>query len=109
MAKTLDRQIIPRARALIADKRNWCWGTLAIDSKGLGVCPTEKTAERRCAYGALIAAAYEITGDSVTAHRLAALSSHQFNGLAALFAANDEGGHDAVMAFFDEVIAELDR
>jgi predicted Kef-type K+ transport protein len=47
-----------RARALIADERHWCRGHPAQDARGFSF-PNSASAVRRCALGALIAAAYE--------------------------------------------------
>ena len=60
-----------RARALIADEEHWCRGELARDAKGVGICPMSDSATKRCGLGALIAAAYEITGDHLAAHDFA--------------------------------------
>ena len=52
-----------RARFLIEDEQNWCRSELARDDDGTSVCPTDSRAKRRCALGAFIAAAFEITTD----------------------------------------------
>jgi hypothetical protein len=86
MARPLQIQIVERARALIADKQHWCRGELARDVSGEGACPTSASAVKRCALGAVIAAAHELTHD--------------------LDSANDYmRGHAAVLALFDTVIA----
>ena len=71
MSKPLKVQVIEKARALIEDERHWCRGELARDMHALSVCPTDSRAERRCALGALIAAAYQLTNDFGRAHDLA--------------------------------------
>ena len=71
MAKPFKVQVIEKARALIEDERHWCRGELARDMNALSVCPTDRRAERRCALGALIAAAYQLTNDFSRAHDLA--------------------------------------
>ncbi len=63
MSKPLKVQIVERARALIEDERHWCRGELAGDVNSLSVCPTDRRAEKRCALGALIAAAYQRSGE----------------------------------------------
>src|SRR6478672_11693951 len=68
MSKTLKHQIVEKARALIEDERHWCRGELARDMNALSVCPTDTRAVRRCALGALIAAAYQIINDLSRAH-----------------------------------------
>jgi hypothetical protein len=69
MSRPLKVQIVERARALIADENQWCGCDLARDVKGRGVCPMSDSAAKRCALGALIAAAYEITGDHLAAQK----------------------------------------
>ena len=69
--------------------------------RGTGVCPTSDTAVKRCGLGALIAAAYEITGD----HLIAIRATQPLYATATLVNVNDTRGHAAVLALFDEVIA----
>jgi hypothetical protein len=71
LSRPLKIQIVERARALIADESRWCRCELARDVKGSGVCPMSDRATKRCGLGALIASAYEITGDHLAAHDLA--------------------------------------
>jgi hypothetical protein len=71
MSKPVKVQIVEKARALIEDERHWCRGELARDLNALSVCPTDSRAVRRCALGALIASAYQITNDFSRAHDLA--------------------------------------
>jgi hypothetical protein len=61
MAKPLKVQIIERAKELIQDKSCWCRGYLAVDLNGISADPTDGEAVRRCALGALLAAAYQLT------------------------------------------------
>ena len=61
MAKPLKLQIIENARKLIEDERHWCRGYLAVDQFGISADPTGGQAVKRCALGALIAAAYQLT------------------------------------------------
>ena len=46
MSKSLNIQIIERARSLIEKEEHWCRGTLAVDARGNAVGPTELP--RRC-------------------------------------------------------------
>src|SRR5580765_5092270 len=71
MARPLQIQIVERARTLIADKQHWCRGELARDVSGEGVCPTSASAVKRCALGAVIAAAHELTHDLDSANDFA--------------------------------------
>ena len=105
MSRPLKIQIVERARALIADEEHWCRGELARDARGMGVCPLSDSAVKRCALGALIAAAYEITSGHRAAYDLAIRAMQPLFGIATLVKANDLSGHAAVLALFDEVIA----
>jgi len=105
MSKPVTRPIIERARALIADENNWCRGTLARDVRGKQVDPTDSVARRRCAYGALIAAAFELVGDLKQAHNLADAVAKEIRGPSSLINTNDTEGHAAVLAIFDKVLA----
>ena len=62
---------------------------------------------RRCALGALIAAAYQITNDYSRAHDLAICAVRPLHGTATLVNVNDVRGHAAVLALLDEVIAAM--
>jgi hypothetical protein len=105
MAKAIRVQILERARALIADERHWCSGQFALDARGLTVDPTGQSAVQRCAVGALIAAAHEITGNPALAHELAATSMRPLVGATALTHINDAEGHAAVLSLMDQAIA----
>jgi hypothetical protein len=107
MSKPLKVQVIEKARALIEDERHWCRGELARDMNALPVCPTDSRAERRCALGALIAAAYQITNDFSRAHDLAISAVRPLHGSATLVNVNDVRGHAAVLALLDEVVAAM--
>ena len=98
-------QIVERARTLIADEHHWCRGELARDANGERVCPTSASAVRRCALGAVIAAAHELTHDRGAAHDFAFNALRPQYGTATLVRVNDVRGHAAVLAPFDEVIA----
>ena len=63
MSKPITPHVIGRARMLIADESQWCRVALARDELGRQVDPTDTTARRRCAFGALVAAAFELIGD----------------------------------------------
>ena len=106
MSKPLTRQILKRARALIADKNHWCRGSLARDVRGRQVDPWETTAVRRCAHGALIAAAFELVADVNQARDLADAVAREIHGSSWLITiTNDIRGHRAVLALFDQVLA----
>ena len=105
MSKPLKIQIVERARALIADEEHWCRRHLAEDGNGVSVSPTAVGVVKRCALGAVIAAAYQLTDDYNAAHQL----GHEVLGThyraATLMHVNDSRGHAAVLGLFDEVIA----
>ena len=105
MSKSLKIQIVELARALIADEQHWCSHRLALDKNGVGVSPMSPRAVRRCALGAAIAAAYQLTHDFDTAHKLGLEVLAPIGGLVTLMHVNDTRGYSAVLALFDRVIA----
>ena len=60
---------------------------------------------KRCALGAVIAAAYQVTNDYDLANDLAYKALRPHYSTATLVQINDMRGHAAVLALFDEVIA----
>jgi hypothetical protein len=108
MSKPLNRQILERARALIADKDHWCRGSLAKDVRGRQVDPWDKTVVRRCAYGALIAAAFELVPDTKQARDLADAVAREIHGSSWLITTNDIGGHRAVLVILNQALARSD-
>jgi hypothetical protein len=105
MAKPVRIHVLERARALIADERHWCPGDLARDAMGFPVSPTDGSAQQRCALGALVAAAHELTSDPDRAHYLATTAMRPLVGATALTHINDAEGHAAVLDLFDLAIA----
>jgi hypothetical protein len=105
LSRSLKFQIVERARELIADEQHWCRRHFGEDANGVAVSPTSAKAVKRCALGAVIAAAYQLTNDYNAAHQLGheVLGTH-YRG-ATLMHVNDSRGHAAVLALFDEVIA----
>jgi hypothetical protein len=104
MARPLQIQIVERARALIADQQHWCRGHLALDASEESIFPTSDQAVKRCALGALIAAAYELTHDRDAAHDLAHRALRPHCGMATLIHVNDMRGHADVLELFNHVI-----
>ena len=102
MSKPLKLQIIENAKALIQDERNWCRGQLARDADGLSVNATDSGVVRRCALGALVSAAYQLTHDHRQAYDLAINALRPTCGSATLVSTNDMSGHTAVLALLDE-------
>src|SRR5262245_39436422 len=105
MARPLQLQIIETARALIEDKEHWCRGQLAEDARGRIVFPISANAVRRCGLGAVIAAAFKLTQNYDAAYALAQNTLRPYCALSTLVHVNDERGHAAVIALFDEVIS----
>ena len=100
MPRPLKVQIVERARALIANEQHWCRRHLALE-----VSPTSAKAMKRCALGAVVAAAYQLTHDYDAAHQLGHEVLAPIYRAAILMRVNDTRGHAAVLALFDEVIA----
>jgi hypothetical protein len=105
MAKPARLQILERARTLIKDERHWCSGDLARDAQGLSISPTDRNTEKRCALGALLAAAHQLTGDFNSAQEVAMIAMRPIIGATSLTHINDIEGHAAILALFDLAIA----
>ena len=105
MSKPLKVQIVEKARALIEDEKHWCRGELARDAEGLSVDATSSSAIRRCALGALVSAAYQLTNDQWHAYDLAINALRPMHGSATIIYINDVRGHSAVLTLLDEVMA----
>jgi hypothetical protein len=105
MSRPLTLQIVEQARSLIADEQHWCRGQLAEDARGRIVFPTSAKAVRRCGLGAVIAVAFKLTQNYDAAYALAQNALRPYCGLSTLVHVNDERGHAAVIALFDEVIS----
>jgi hypothetical protein len=107
MAKPLKFQIIERAKELIQDERHWCRGYLAMDASGDSADPTSSDAVRRCALGALIAAAYQLTNNRIWAYELALNALRPLCGSNTVVLTNDHRGHAEVLALFDAAMAAM--
>jgi hypothetical protein len=105
LLKPLKIQIVELARTLIADEQHWCRCHLAEDGNGVSVSPISSSAVKRCGLGAVIAAAYQLTHDFDTAHKLRHEVLAPIGGLVTFMHVNDNRGYSAVLALFDEVIA----
>ena len=109
MAQTIQRQIITRARALIADEVNWTRRALARDAAGRLCEWNDVRAAQFCALGALVRAASELVRDEYSAHALAMesarhlLSTSGRNGTC-LPMINDNEEHAVVLALFDRAL-----
>jgi hypothetical protein len=107
MAKPLKVQIIERANELIQDECNWCRGYLAVDAFGVSADPTSREAVRRCALGALVAAAYQLTNSKERSCELAVNALRPLCGSNTVVLINDHRGHAAVLALFDEAMGAM--
>jgi hypothetical protein len=109
IAKAVSRpfkvQIIERGRALIADEEHWCRRHFAEDANGFPVSATSASAIKWCGLGAVIAAAYQLTHNTDAAYQVGYQILRPRYGSATLIHTNDERGHAAVLALFDEIIA----
>ena len=76
-----------------------------MDERGRQVDPTDTTARQRCAFGALVAAAFELIGDIKQAYDLANVAARAIWCASALIKTNDTEGHAAVLALFDQALA----
>ena len=107
MAKPLKFQIIERAKALIQDESHWCRGYLAVDAHGDSADPISREAVRRCALGALVAAAYQLTNSREQSFESAINALRPLCGSNKVVLVNDHRGHAAILALFDEAIAAM--
>ena len=107
MSKSLKLQIVKNARALIQKEQHWCRGMMARDGDGLSVDPTYSRATQRCALGALVSAAFQLTNDHWQAYDLAMSALRPTCGSATLVRVNDMRGHSAVVTLLDEVLAAM--
>ena len=107
MSKSLKLQIVENARALIQEEQHWCRGMLARDAGGLSVDPTYSRATQRCALGALVSAAFQLTNDHWQAYDLAMSALRPICESATLVRVNDMRGHSAVLALLDEALAAI--
>jgi hypothetical protein len=105
LSKPLKIQIVEIARALIADEQHWCRSHLALDTNGIVVSPMSSLAVKRCAMGAVIAAAYQLTHNYDVAHTLGYEVLGPIVRPPTLMHINDTRGHAAVLTLFDEIIA----
>jgi hypothetical protein len=107
MAKPLKFQIIERAKELIQDERHWCRGYLGMDASRDSADPTSSKTVKRCALGALIAAAYQLTNDRVRAYDLALNALRPLCGSNTVVLTNDHRGYAEVLALFDAAMTAM--
>jgi hypothetical protein len=73
----------------------------------LSVEPTYLRATQRCALGALVSAAFQLTNDHRQAYDLAMSALRPTCGSATLVRVNDMRGYSAVLALLDEALATM--
>ena len=102
MAQPVERQILQRARALIATPQTWTQEEFARDSSGEPVHWKSPRAARFCIWGALNRAASEMTGDDRQRVRLADHAARVLRGSTpSISRLNDRGTHADVLALID--------
>ncbi len=92
-----------KARALIADKKDWCIHAQGRDRFGQSVGPSAASCTQRCLYGAL-GAVYGKWGESRMAEAmlLTSLIPRSYRSIADY---NNENSHEDVLALMDKGIA----
>lgn len=115
MAKPIFTQIIERARAYVAVRSRWTRYTLALTGNNKDCEPTDSRAVRFCAYGALVRAGFELTGNVDQAGRLAGQAAMWITGRGTpeeayeeIYAINDgppKVSREAILRLFDNSLA----
>jgi hypothetical protein len=116
MAKPIFTQLIERARAYVAVPSSWTRYTLALTRNNRDCEPTDAKAARFCAYGALVRAGYDLTGDVDQARRLAGQAAMWITGRQTpeeayeeIYTLNDgprEPARKAILALFEKSLAQ---
>ena len=117
MSKPILTHVIERARAYVAVRSTWTRYTLALTGNNRDCEPTDAKAARFCAYGALVRAGYDLTGDVDQARRLAGqaamwMTGHQTpeEAYEEIYTLNDgprEPARKAVLALFEKSLARV--
>ena len=108
MSTTVKKQVLIKARALIADPAHWTRNFLACNAAGHPIHWCDPSATRWCAMGAIYRGAYELVGSKEEATRIGKVVA---KGIApiwfgrSLMTMNDMLGHTAVLARFDRTLA----
>src|SRR4029079_12117931 len=102
MAQPVERQIVQRARALIATPQTWTQRESARDSSGEPVSWRSPEAVQFCIWGALNRAAREMTDNEHQSVRFAAHAARPLRSMTpSLSRLNDRGAHADVLALLD--------
>ena len=117
MAKPIFTQIIERARAYVATRSRWTRYTLALTGNNKDCEPTDPKAVRFCAYGALVRAGFELTGDVHQARRLAGQTAMWITGRESpeeayeeIYTINDgapKSSREAILNLFDKSLTRV--
>jgi hypothetical protein len=117
MAKPIYSHVIERARAYVALRSSWTRYTLALTRNNRDCDPTDARAARFCAYGALVRAGFELTGDADQARRIAGSTAMWVTGrdtpeeaYEAIYTVNDGSpvpSRKAILALFDASLARV--
>ena len=117
MAKPILKHVIEGARAFVSVRGTWVRYTLAATSRGMECEPTDSKAKKFCAHGALIRAAYDLTGDPADARRLAARAAMWVTGSGTpgeafeqIYTINDGQpvpSRNAILRLFDDGLARI--
>ncbi len=117
MAKPIFTHVIERARAYVAVRSSWTRYTLALTRNNRDCEPTDARAARFCAFGALVRAGWDLTGNVEQARRLAGDAAMWMTGRDTPEAAYEEiytlndgppvSSRKAVLRLFDESLARV--
>jgi len=102
MAHPVERQIVQRARALIATPQTWSQGEFARDGSGEPVSWRSPEAVQFCIWGALNRSAREMIGDGHHRVRVAGLAARALRAATpSISRLNDSGTHADMLALID--------
>jgi len=108
MTTTVQKQVLIKARALIADPDHWTRNVLACNAAGHSVHWCDASATKWCAVGAIYRSAYEIVGNRDEAARIGKEVARRVAPIwfcRSLMTINDMRGHAAVLVKLDRALA----
>ena len=108
MATTVQKQVLIKARALIADPDHWTRNVHACNAARHSVHWCGPSATKWCAVGAIYCSAYELVGDKKEATRIGKEVAKRVAPIwfcRSLMTINDMRGHAAVLAKLDRALA----
>ena len=102
-------QILKRARALIADEKNWTRDAYGYDAEGrMQTCPNQHSV-CFCSVGAIAKASFTHPSDAERSDAIKpVLSAGGFDGVGELIKFNDSHTHSEVLDLFDRAIARAE-